>query len=160
MPNRPEDFSTFDPLDLGFINQKVKKMEGFLGNLKDFLNVDPSKIIYSPETLIEIVERVEKRRVYFHIFHKLNMGELNEGALFCFWIAKLCPFYYAGMPTNILNVKIAICLFVNAVIYHAQNTGKKTNITGHFISTFYYSLLYRDITKEALMLLAEEAMVD
>jgi hypothetical protein len=61
--------------------------------------------------MLEIIERVEKRRVYFHVFYDgCKMGELNEGALFCYWILKLQPFFYTGMDSNMLNAKISLCL--------------------------------------------------
>jgi hypothetical protein len=160
MPNRPEDFPIFEHLSKNFIEQKIKKLEGFLDNLESFLKIEHSRIVVVPKILIEIIERIEKRRIYFHIFHQIDMGELNEGALYCFWISKFCPFYYAGIPTNVLSTKIALYLFEKTLFFYAQKTGKKVNTSQRFLSSLYYSLLYRDITKEALMLLAEEAMVE
>ena len=54
-----------------------------------------------------------------------------------------------------LNAKIAICLFTNAIYYHSEKTKKDRRIPNHFISDLYYSLVYRDISKESLMILAE-----
>jgi hypothetical protein len=106
--------------------------------------------------LIEAFERVEKRRVYFHVFYKgCKMGELNEGALLSSWIAKLQPFYHPNLDSIKLNAKIAVCLFVNMILFYSKNTKQGRKIPSDFVNDLYYSFLYRDISKESLMLLAK-----
>jgi len=80
---------------------------------------------------------------------------LNEGALLCFWVAKLQPFYHPKIDSNKLNAKIAICLFTNAIYFYSEQTKQERKIPEHFINDLYYSLLYRDISKESLMVLTE-----
>ena len=156
MPNKPKDFPVFSHLEKSTIDQMAAKMIGYLGNLSAILGINTIEITISDAVLIEVIERVEKRRVYFHIFHNgCEMGELNEGALFCFWIVKLHPFYHPKIDSNILNAKIAICLFVNAIYYHSVKIKQERKIPEHFISDLYYSLVYRDISKESLMILAD-----
>jgi len=132
------------------------KIVKLLGNLSSVLGIDTTEIIRSDDVLLEIIERIEKRRIYFHIFYEgCEMGELNEGALFCFWIVKLHPFYHPKIDSNVLNAKIAICLFTNAIYYYSEKTRNEKRIPEHFIKDLYYSLVYRDISKESLMILAE-----
>ncbi|MCL2808714.1 MAG: hypothetical protein FWD24_01470 [Treponema sp.] len=83
------------------------------------------------------------------------MGELNEGALLCFWIAKLQPFYHPSIDTTKLNSKIAVCIFSNMILFYFKNNKQERKIPPHFVNDLYYSLLYRDISKESLILLAE-----
>ena len=61
----------------------------------------------------------------------------------------------AAKIIKLLGAKIAICLFTNAIYYNSEKTKKDRRISEHFINNLYYSLLYRDISKESLMILAE-----
>ena len=156
MANKPEEFPIFSHVDNKTLVQMSEKMTRLLGNLSSFLGIDAKEITALKEVFIDVIERVEKRRVYFHIFHDgCKMGELNEGALLCFWIVKLHPFYHPKINANSLNAKIALCLFINAIYYHSIKTNTVHQMSGHFISDLYYSLVYRDISKEALMIIAE-----
>ena len=154
--NNLKDFPVFSCIDKGTIDKMAAKMTKLLGNLSSVLNIDTAKITGSEDVLIEVFERVEKRRIYFHIFYKgCKMGELNEGALLCFWIAKLHPFYHPKISSNELNAKIAVCLFTNTIFFYSDRTKQERRIPDHFINDLYYSLLYRDISKESLMIIAE-----
>ena len=156
MANKTKDFPVFSHIDKNTIDLMVAKIIILLGNLSTVLGINTTEIIKSDDLLIEIIERVEKRRIYFHIFHDgCEMGELNEGALLCFWIVKLHPFYHPKINSSTLNAKIAICLLTNAIYYHSEKTKKDRRIPDHFINDLYYSLVYRDISKESLMILAE-----
>jgi hypothetical protein len=159
MANRPEEFPVFTPLGEAAINLMSRKIENYLGNVGRILRIHQSEILVAKDILAEIITRVEKRRVYFHIFYDCEMGELNEGALLAFWILKLCPFFHPKIPSRKLNVQIAITLFVTSVVYYAQQCGKRANITSQFVDKLGYSLTYRDISKESLMILAESLIV-
>jgi len=155
MANKPQDFPIFTSLDKNTIQNLLSKILSYLCNISSILKIDPTKIDIPKDIMYEIVERIEKRRVYFHIFYDgCKMGELNEGALICFWILKLHPFQYNGIPNNILNAKIALCLFMNVLRYHTNKTNTKLNITNNIINDIYYSFRFRDLSKEAIMLLA------
>jgi len=154
--NNPKDFPVFSCIDKITVDKMVRKMTMLLGNLSSVLHINVAEIIGSEATLIEIFDRIEKRRIYFHIFYKgCDMGELNEGALLCFWIAKLQPFFHPKIETIKLNTKIAVCIFLNAIYYYSDNIKQEKRIPDHFVNDLYYSLMYRDISKEALMVLAE-----
>ena len=156
MSNKPDDFPVFSCIDKNTIDKMTVKVTKLLGNLSSVLNIDTTEITGSEDVLIEIFERIEKRRIYFHIFYNgCKMGELNEGALLCFWVAKLQPFHHPKIDSNKLNAKIAICLFTNAIYFYSDQTKQERKIPDHFINDLYYSLLYRDISKESLMVLTE-----
>jgi len=109
----------------------------------------------------EIISRVEKRKVYFHLFHNgLEMGELNESALYCFWILKFQPFKLkhdkitAIRNTNKVNVLIAVYLFLAAVktaVNKKKGTNYGLNISNEFLKNLAYSFKYQDLSKEAIM---------
>jgi hypothetical protein len=156
MANKPEEFPIFTTLDKKTIQNMLKKMSNYLHNISDIIKIDHQKIDISMDIMYEIIERIEKRRIYFHIYYNgCKMGELNEGALMCFWIIKLNPFHIDGIANNILNAKIALCLFMNMLHYHTQKEKMKLDITENIVNDIYYAFRFRDLSKEAVMLLAE-----
>ncbi|GHT37606.1 hypothetical protein FACS189427_10760 [Planctomycetales bacterium] len=111
---------------------------------------------YSYDDLIEIVDRVEKRKIYFHIFHNaMKMGELNEMALYCFWVLKLCPFSCVSMQGSAVNSLAATILFTVSVEKMAKKKNMSCTITKSSIQSLYYVFRYRDLSKESIMALAE-----
>jgi hypothetical protein len=116
--------------------------------LKGFeANCGITDIHTSNPVMLEIYERIEKRRVYFHIFYNgCKMGELNEGSLMCFWILKLMPFTHPNIPANELNAKIALYLLNNMLLYYAKKNKKRVNISD-------------PLSKEAIMVLAESMII-
>jgi hypothetical protein len=156
MANKVEEFPIFTSLDKATVQNMLAKMANYLHNISDIINIDHKKIDTSMDIMYEIIERIEKRRIYFHIYYSgCKMGELNEGALMCFWIIKLNPFQYNGISNNIVNTKIALCLFMNMLHYHTQKENIKLNITNKMVDDIYYSFRFRDLSKEAMMILAE-----
>jgi hypothetical protein len=157
MANTPEEFPTFTKLDK---RQATLLCAKFTFYLKDFeINHGLAGIKLDSSVMMEVCERIEKRRIYFHIFYGCKMGELNEGSLMCFWIIKLMPFSYKDMSANELNAKIALYLLNNMLLYHAKKTGKKVNISEAINRDLYYSFRFRDISKEAIMALAESMII-
>ena len=153
MANRPEEFPQFTKLDDSIVAYLLGKLNQYLHGFS--ANTGITGITIYEETVLEIFERIEKRRIYFHVFYRgCKMGELNEGALLCFWIVKLCPFFSPKIPPDVLNAKIAVFLFNSMLSFIAQKSGKKVCITPEIVKDLYYSLRFRDISKEALMMLA------
>jgi hypothetical protein len=156
MANKPEEFPIFTSLDKKTVQNMLIKMANYLHNIADIIKIDYITIDTSMDIMYEIIERIEKRRVYFHIYYNgCKMGELNEGALMCFWILKLNPFHLTGIANNILNAKIALCLLMNMLHYHTQKEKIKLNITENIVNDIYYAFRFRDLSKEAIMILAE-----
>ncbi|MDR1129320.1 MAG: hypothetical protein LBL20_08420 [Treponema sp.] len=154
--SKPEDFPIFGSLDKQTLKRMLHQLEGYLRNLSDVLKFDTSTIEISMQVMLEIIERVEKRRVYFHVFYNgCKMGELNEGALFCYWILKLHPFSCPGIYSNVLNAKIALCLFINTIYSYSSAKGKIAALSPQYLNDVYYSFRYRDLSKEALMVTIE-----
>jgi len=127
----------------------------------DFTDIYLEAITEKTSLIREIISRVEKRKVYFHLFHNgLEMGELNEIALYCFWILKFQPFKLkhdkitATRNTNKVNVLIAVYLFLAAVktaVNKKKGTNYGLNISNEFLKNLVYSFKYQDLSKEAIM---------
>jgi hypothetical protein len=157
MPFKPDDFPVFTSPDKTTIIGALEKINHYLRHFSAETGI--GDITVHDTVLYEIVERIEKRRVYFHIFYNgCKMGELNEISLLCFWILKLMPFFNITTPTPILNVKIAIYIFISMLTYMKNKTGKKVNMDEQIINDLYYSFCYRDLSKEAIMMLAESLL--
>jgi len=156
MASRVEEFPIFTTPDKATVQNMLAKMANYLHNISDIIRIDYRKIDTSMSVIYETVERIEKRRIYFHVFYEgCKMGELNEGALMCFWILKLIPFHLDGIPNNVLNAKIALCLFMNVLHYQAQKGKGKLDMTQSMVDDIYYAFRFRDLSKEAIMILAE-----
>ena len=156
MANRIDEFPIFTSLDKITVQKMLAKMASYLHNVSEVIKVDYKRIDTSIDIMYEIIERIEKRRIYFHIYYNgCKMGELNEGALMCFWIIKLNPFHVNGIPNNILNAKIALCLFMNMLHYHTQKDNIALKLTKNMVNDIYYAFRFRDLSKEAIMILAE-----
>jgi hypothetical protein len=151
--NTPEEFPIFTKLDKRQVTLLSSKFKFYLTDFEETQGI--SNIVINPSVMIEICERIEKRRIYFHILYNCKMGELNEGSLMCFWILKLMPFVHEKIPSNELNAKIALYLFYNVLLYYTKKNGKKVNLSDSLPKDLYYAFRFRDLSKEAIMALAE-----
>jgi len=156
--NKKEDFPKFIASD-ATIKRYVQGLERFLSqsHILQYLGIESAKgLSWDEDTLFQMLKRVEMRRIYFHVFHKgIEMGELNGGCLLCFWTLKLMPFQHETICTRKLNLKIALCLFSSMLRYVATKKNKTVDRNGELVGKLAYAFQYRDLSKEALMILAE-----
>jgi len=166
MAYKPEDFPQFTPPDSSMACAWIKRLKDyFLHNVVSALGIQNlSELKFNRYILYEIFTRIEKRRVYFHIYHKgMEMGEINEGALLCFWILKLMPFQMKGISASLLNTKVAYIIFINLLHYVVNKSNKEknegpklhVNIKKKLMDNLLYAFQYRDLSKEAIMALVE-----
>jgi hypothetical protein len=156
MASKPSDFPVFTGIEKLAVYALLDKLTRYLSDFSEKMGI--SDIFAHEAVVFEIFERVEKRRVYFHVFHNgLNIGELDESALMCFRIVKLQPFFTENnsVPSNELNSKIALYFFNKTLSGFAASKNRKNGLTERIMQDLYYSFRFRDISKEALMLLAE-----
>jgi hypothetical protein len=157
MANKPQEFPKFSPLDKETIKGLLSKFNFYLSGFVSMSKVQNLSI--QDNILYDIFERIEKRRIYFYIFYNgCEMRELNEGALMCFWVLKLMPFTSLKVPASILNTRIALSVFFNMLFYVAQRENKKVNSTKKIMDDLFYTFCYRDLSKEAIMALAESLL--
>jgi len=127
-----------------------KKMWG-----ERFLN-----IYFDDLAFAEIVERVFKRKIYYHVFHNINgLNKLKEISLYCFWIIKLHPFswitHHKTSETDYeLNVKMALNFFQQGLSLYAKENNKTFVLTSTILQELYYSFRYNDLSKEAIINIA------
>jgi len=148
--------------------------------------VEKTNLAYEKDVVIEIVERVRMRKLYFYVYHDFDspedLNELKETALYTFWILKLHPFrwrdaYFAQQAEPLdnyeLNARVALSFFIKGLRLYAESKTQEAAQTAQrasyivsvarsssdIIQTLYYSFRYRDWSKEALMDLAESMII-
>jgi hypothetical protein len=112
-----KDFLFFGALDKDLGSCKVNDLMTSINYACDKLGIDSSKFVFNHKAMTDIVDLVERERVYFWIFHKTIMGELNEISLICYWILKFRPFYSLSNPDIDYSVIVSMFLFTNIVTY-------------------------------------------
>lgn len=112
-------------------------------------------IFINEYSLIEVVERVSKRKYYYKVFHGIeHLSEFKEVALLCFWICKLKPFVVlnpesklCASPNELFSIYLVTCLLASCKD-KATNFHYPDNVT---VKNIIYALKYQDLTKEALI---------
>jgi len=154
----PNDYPQFDRLSNKTIREKVEKLIKWIW--ENETAIPRNRLFVSDDCISNIVDLVERRRVYFHVFHGINMSEWNEAALYCFWITKLQPFSEVPSPNtkarqaNEVNATIAVRLLCR-VANNIRGINGKERIEKLNISNLIHSFRYRDISKEAIMAILE-----
>lgn len=151
------EFPSFSDISQKAASEMLEKLNALLSDFWVDTGIAEGSVACSQDVLVEVFRRIEKRRVYFHVFYdECKMGELNEGALLCFWIAKLQPFSHLEMDSCKLNATIASYIFKRTIELQYKLQGKEgRGMSKQFVRSLGYTLMFRDISKEALMLLAE-----
>lgn len=125
--------------------------------------IDMNSIEFDFKLMNEVNIRVDKRKDYYMIFHETNLNEVREAALTAFWILKFKPFLITDPRGEQCELNVN-CGFAAYVILSAAREyisrkygGDKTfSIDDEgYLQRFKYSLKYWDLSKEALMMLAE-----
>ena len=101
--------------------------------------------------LMEVVERVSKRKFYFKVFHGIeHLEEFKELALICYWICKLKPFTVLKTDSELcascnelFAVHLVLALLERCGEY-ASAYRRPDNIT---IKNLIYSLKYQRLCK-------------
>jgi len=154
----PEDYPQFGRLSNQTLMEKAEKIIGWIW--ENETNIPRNRLSVSGDCIANIIDLVERRRVYFHVFHWINMSEWNEAALYCFWIVKLQPFSDVPLPnakarqTNEVNATIAVRLLCR-VANNIRGINGKERIEKLNIGNLIHSFRYRDISKESIMAILE-----
>jgi hypothetical protein len=170
--NRIEDYprwAPIDPIELSEI--KIDVLYRIILPLARKMKYDIRAVKHDPERFLFVIDMVEKRKIYFHIFHsdiESPMGELNELCLYVYWILKFRPFYYTIDPGNDISFNLSLMLFTQGLFYIIKKQKKKGVWTKDLNQIFtidsfehiLHSFKFHDISKEAIMLLAEAMLGD
>lgn len=134
-------------------------------------NYDSNLINVNECAVLSIIAKVDQRQKYFEYFHKLYMSEYKEAALNSFWYIKLCPLSISNETKqnetttkyDSINEKFALYIILKtlrAMLTTAKiETDNLDKIPQKYIEELIYTLTYRDISKEALIILVESIAV-
>jgi len=154
----PSEYPQFGTLSDQKLKEKAAQLFGWIW--ENETDIPRDRLFMSSDCMTNIIDLVERRRVYFHVFHGLEMSEWNEAALYCFWIAKLQPFADVPAPnskarqSNDVNASIAVRLLCRVANKLRSKKGK-ARIENLNISNLIHSFRFRDISKESVMALLE-----
>ena len=121
--------------------------------------------IYINENIVmSIIAKVDQRRRYFKYFHGLDMSEYKEVALICFWYIKLRPICISQKALSqdlkvydAINEKLAVYYLLVSFRCMLEEKNLSTrqldSLPKKYLNEVIYSFTYRDISKEALILL-------
>ena len=105
-------YTTYVPLDRIEWTTKVRELAKCFRLYLALVDIDQNDVIVNMDNILEIIDRVEKRRVYFKVFYDKEMSEKNEASLYCFWILKLAPFTNTKNPNHRISIAFATFLFL------------------------------------------------
>ena len=125
------------------------------------LSLDDVKI--DEPMLAELLVRIDKRKDYFIIFHDdTEMNEIKEAALMAYWLLKFKPFSIKESRSELhikygkINEAFAVFVLYSAIREETENVpNMKFSISKEYNKKIMYGFKYWDISKEALMLIAE-----
>ena len=159
------------------VNSLYELAEKFFTN--NFDRIDNVKKLFgvNKNKLYEILNKVEQRKEYFQIFHSINISEFKQLALIVFWVIKLKPIFLRyndeviendfviDNPQNdyvSINEAFGIYIIINGLRSLLNNSNNSSSdelinnfFTKEYINELRYAFYYRDISKEAMILLVE-----
>ena len=141
------------------------EMEALIDDFYDFIETEDSSlndsdIDINQRNLAESITRKYKRQEYYRYFHNIeNISELKETAILCFWILKLKPFTVLKDDSPLrasVNEKFVLNIILATIKYILELSGKSFDMpTRGYIQDVVYSLKYRDLSKEAMILFVD-----
>jgi hypothetical protein len=151
----PNDFPVFGKMNKAAYVIRVRNLLAPIYKFAKEMSFDWKNIVIDQGCISKIADMVQRRAVYLHIYHDIEMGELTEACLNCFWIIKFHPFRDRQVPNQDLSIIFALALFTRAISYEFEKQGgRKPNFTAKTIENLKHAFTYRDISKEALMAIA------
>lgn len=143
------------------------KQKEFVESFVSSNGYDASLLCLNQSAILEIIVKVDQRRQYFKYFHRLDMSEYKEAALNGFWYIKLHPLNIRPQENSqrldqrydSINEKLALYIILKTLrtLLKEKHLPVKRldELPKSYVHELIYSLTYRDISKEALILLVE-----
>jgi hypothetical protein len=154
----PDDFPVFGSLSKELLKQKfVELMNTIIGLAETNLHLPQADFRADADSINIMIDQVERRCVYFKVYHGIEMGELNEICLYCFWILKFCPFRTSDIIHN-TNVKLAFLLLFRAVQFTSIKQGRTANLNSKTAARVWHLFKFHDVSKEAIATLGESLL--
>lgn len=127
------------------------------------LELEPNKDYFvNRKNLYEVIRRVNKREVYYKIFHNLDkINELKRTAITCYWINTLKPFLVVKEDSDIYfspNELFSVFMIMGAVrsAFNDVYPNKEFKLpTSECLADMVYNFKYCGLTREATITFVE-----
>jgi len=151
------------------VEKILKTLETYIADFIRGLEY-PSDLQYTVcvTDLIDVIQRVDKRIRYYKVFHNMDCNEGKKAALYAYWIAKVRPimitderFINLDGYNNKINELFAVHLMMAALVGMKRvklwdgNSGVDIKLSTPFIEKLNYSLRFRSITIDSIIVLAD-----
>lgn len=146
--------------------QITELLKTFVSGISDlsFEDVD-----YDMVMLTTLLIRIDKRKDYFRIFHDdTKINEIKEAGLMAYWILKFSPIKIKKQEGNLakedlytkysgkINIGFAIFILYSTLMEETSRVkNMKFSISKDYNERLKYAFKYWDLSKEAIMLIAE-----
>ena len=144
------------------LSSEIYKINNLMQIYAERHNINIDDIFFNYHQLVHIVVRIDKRKYYMTYFHHgMVMSEYKLTMLLVYWINKLKPFTYKGELFNlngdrIIDINLDFCIFLVLSLLNKLNGSELENEANFiYIRDLKYSLVFRDLTKEALYLIVD-----
>ena len=152
---------------IGLLDEFEKNFMLFQQKTSGFLSKYSADIRINRAMMFRIFERIDQRRDYYRYFHsdenhRMEMSQTKEVSLFCYWLLKYKPLSFEDAQSDqrffvensyTLNEFYAAYELVTFLI--GMDPQNKRFFSDKAISELTYSLMNREISKEALILYVE-----
>ena len=126
------------------------------------LNFDVEDLAINGRILGDIIVRVDKRSDYFLIFHEqTHISEIKKAALYAYWILKLKPLSVVSpiiekrTRYSYINETFALFILYGVLREKASRLDKEFSPSEEYTRKIAYAFKYWNISKEAVILIAE-----
>jgi hypothetical protein len=117
--------------------------------------------------LIDAIIRVDKRRVYFDVFHDMNINDCKKAALFAYWLVKFRPIkiiderYENTLGHNdrvnemfAIHYLLAILCAEGRLQVWDGSKGAHISMEHPYVNKLRYSFRFRNFTIDSMVVLA------
>ena len=133
----------------------------------EFIRQNDSSLIENKDyfihwkNLFEVIRRVDKRKVYYEVFHKLKtINECKYVAILAYWINTLKPFMVVNEDSKIYNApnELFSVFLILSTIKALHNEIKQTSFcypSSDRIADIVYNFKFCDLSREATIAFVE-----
>lgn len=158
----------YKPLSNAEWHTEIDHFKAVVASFIEGNGYDPEDVGVSEVTVFQIITKVHQRKKYFSYFHHLDISDFKELALYCFWIVKVQPLFCTkseltdeeSIEFESLNEKFAVFYLIKKLRSLGEGNNEVSDRINRLFSQQYiyeliYSFTFRDISKEAMILLVE-----
>lgn len=149
----------YEPLSEPKLKDKTNGLVSQFIKYAYHLGLAPQDISIKRSYLPLILQRVHKRKKYFHYFHAgMKMNEVKRAALVAYWVLKFRPFSYCGDAQNEFPLNEGFAFFYILSVcqkcadIHGVDSRRPSD---ELVYEMMYAFKYWDLNKEAIILMAE-----